>query len=412
MKSEHGPSVPLDELLPGPELAARLGAIDLDSLSGYDRVDFLRAAHRMLSHVQAQAYAAVAAIADHMEDSVYADRLEVAWDATATEIRAALRLTRRSAEAELEMALDIHRRLPAVGAALSDGRIDHRRARTIVRGTSHLDRDTARAVVDTVLETAPQLTTGQLAERLRRLCVEVDPEAAQDRYEDAVEERRIVLEASPDGTAGLLGLDLPPDRAAEAADNINRLAMSLDGDDRSVDQRRADVFLDLLTGSRRDTRGGTVQLRVDLGTLAGLAEAPGDLNGFGPVIADISRQVADAQRDGEWRFTITDPDTGLPVHDGTTRRRPTAAQRRTVEARDAHCVFPGCRMPASACDLDHRTPWAVAQRTSSADMAPGCRYDHVTVRHGLGWRYVGLPNGDYLWISPLGHEYTTSGRSP
>jgi hypothetical protein len=412
MKPECGPFVPLDELLPGPELAARLAAIDLESLSGYDRVEYLRAAHRMLSHVQAQAYAAVAAIADHMEQEVYRDRLEVAWDATATEIRAALRLTRRSAEAELEMALDVHRRLPAVGAALREGRIDSRRARTIVRGTSHVERDTARDIVDTILERAPQLTTGQLAEWLRRLCVEVDPEAAQDRYEDAVDDRRVVLEASPDGTANLFGLDLPPDRAAEAADHINRLAMALDGDDRSVDQRRADVLLDLLTGSRRDTRGGTVHLRVDLDTLAGLAEAPGDLNGFGPVIADIARQVAGAQREGEWRFTITDPGTGLPVHDGTTRRRPTAAQRRTVEARDTHCVFPGCRMPASACDLDHRLPWAESHRTSSDGLAPGCRYDHVTVRHTLGWRYLGLSNGDYLWTSPLGHRYTTSGRSP
>lgn len=29
----------------------------------------------------------------------------------------------------------------------------------------------------------------------------------------------------------------------------------------------------------------------------------------------------------------------------------------------------------------------------------------------LGWRYQPLPNGDYLWTTKLGHDYTTSGRS-
>ena len=149
-----------------------------------------------------------------------------------------------------------------------------------------------------------------------------------------------------------------------------------------------------------------------LDTLARLSEAPGDLAGFGPVIADIARQVAEAQVDGEWRFTITDPGTGLPIHDGTTRRRPTASQRRRVEARDRTCVFPGCRMPASQCDLDHRIPWSQAHRTSASGLDAACRHDHVTVRHRLGWTHQPLPGGDHLWTSPLGHQYTKSGRPP
>ena len=39
-------------------------------------------------------------------------------------------------------------------------------------------------------------------------------------------------------------------------------------------------------------------------------------------------------------------------------------------------------------------------------------HDHITVRHRIGWRHQHLPNGDHLWISVLGHRYTTSGRSP
>ncbi|MEX1208512.1 MAG: DUF222 domain-containing protein [Acidimicrobiia bacterium] len=404
----------LDLMPTGPALGAILASIDVDALSGHDRVVVLRAQQRMASHFQAQVYAAMAAVADHMDRVEFAEDPALAWEAAATEIRAALRLTRRAAESELDVAVAVRRRLPGVWIALRTGSIDGRRARVIAHGTSHLDEETARRVVDTVIEDAPHFTTGELGALVRKLSVAVDPDSAKERYAEAVDGRRVVTEATPDGTAHLLGMDLPPDRVAAVADRINRLAMSLNrsGDPRSIDQLRADVFLDLLAGTNRAAKGGTIDLRVDLETLARLAKTPGDLAGFGPVIADIARQVAESQRKGEWRYTVTDPDTGLPIDGGTTRRRPTPSQRRTVESRDQVCYFPGCRMPATDCDLDHRTPWAERRRTSADGLDAGCRHDHVTVRHRIGWIHRLLPGGDHLWISPLGHRYTKSGLPP
>jgi hypothetical protein len=404
----------LDLMPTGPALGAILASIDVDALSGHDRVVVLRAHQRMASHFQAQVYAAMAAVADHMDRVEFAEDPALAWEAAATEIRAALRLTRRAAESELDLAVTVRRRLPGVWIALRTGAIDGRRARVIAHGTSHLDEETARLVVDTVIDDAPHLTTGELAVRVRRLSLAVDPHSAKKRYAGAVDGRRVVTEATPDGTAHLLGMDLPPDRVAAVADRINRLAMSLNrsGDPRSIDQLRADVFLDLLAGTKRAAKGGTIDLRVDLETLARLAETPGDLAGFGPVIADIARQVAESQTKGEWRYTVTDPDTGLPIDGGTTRRRPTASQRRSVETRDQVCYFPGCRMPATDCDLDHRIPWSERRNTSADGLDAGCRHDHVTVRHRIGWIHRLLPGGDHLWISPLGHRYTKSGRPP
>jgi hypothetical protein len=391
-----------------------LASIDVDAVSGHDRVVVLRAQQRMASHVQAQVYAAMAAVADHMDHVEFADDPELAWEASATEIRAALRLTRRAAESELDMAIGVRRRLPRVWSALSEGSIDGRRARVILAGVSPLEEETARRVVDAVIDEAPRLTTGELAARLRRLCIQVEPESAQKRYAEAVEGRRVVVEASPEGTAHLLGLDLPPHRVAAIARRIDRLAKSLKraGDPRGVDQIRADVYLDLLAGLHQDTKGGVVELQVDLDTLARLAETPGEIAGYGPIIADIARQVAEAQPQGQWRYTVTDPQTGLPVAHGTTRRRPSATQRRQVETRDRVCYFPGCRQPATQCDLDHRTPWAQSHRTSTDGLDAGCRHDHVTVRHRLGWTHQPLPGGDHLWTSPLGHQYTKSGRPP
>jgi hypothetical protein len=404
----------LDEMTPGPALGAILSVIDVRKISGHDRVVVLRAHRRMASHFEAQAFAAMESISDHLEQAEFPDDPHLAWEAAATEIRAALRLTRRAAETDLELAIDLARRLPRVLRSLAAGDIDPRRARVLSHGTSHLDDKAARHVIEQIITDAPRLTTGELTARLRRLCVEADPETAKERYDQATDRRRLVIEASPEGTANLMGLDLPPDQVTAIAARINQMARSLRraGDPRTIDQLRADIYLDILAGNTQPSRGGTVDLHVDLDTLARLTETPGDLGGYGLVIADIARQVAEAQANGQWRYTIFDPTTGLPIHDGTTRRRPTTTQRRRVEARDRVCYFPGCRMPSTQCDLDHRTPWTERQETSSAGLDAGCKHDHLTVRHALGWRHQLLPGGDHLWTSPLGHQYTKSGLPP
>ena len=402
----------LDQMPPGLALGGFLASIEVERVSPHDRVIVLRALQRQASHLQAQVYAAIASIADHMETTEFPDDPALAWDAAAAEVNAALRLTRRAAHDRLCLSVAVRRRLPRVWLALSRGLIDPPRARVIADGTSHLDETTARRVVALAIDDAPNLTTGQLAARLRHLSIDADPDTARKRYEQATDRRRVVLEASVDGTAHLGGWDLPPDRAAAVARRIDRIARSLPADPRTLDQKRADVYLDLLAGAHHDARGGAVELRVDLATLSHLADAPGDIAGYGPVVADIARQVAEAQRHGRWRYTVTHPDTGRPLHHGTTRRRPTASQRRTVETCHRTCIFPGCRMPATQSDLDHRIPWARQQRTTTRELVPLCRYHHHTLRHRAGWIHQPLPNGDHLWTSPLGHHYTTSGRSP
>jgi hypothetical protein len=176
-----------------------------------------------------------------------------------------------------------------------------------------------------------------------------------------------------------------------------------------MDQIRADVLMDLLQGQHRGRdKQGSVNIHVDLTTLAGLDEHPGELGGYGPVIADIARQVAKGQPDTEWRYTIMN-DEGQVISNGTTRRRPNAQLERQVEAESPTCVFPGCRMPASGCDIDHNQPWAEGGPTESENLAPLCRHDHVVRHHG--WQIEQIRPGSYQWISPLGHTYRVQSRS-
>lgn len=395
---------------PGLMLAATLDAVDLESLSGGDRVAVMVALGRMVSHYQALLYASMTSVADTVTDTVWDDAggdLALIEDACATEIRAALRLTRRAADSELAVARELRERLPQVWQALASGVIDRRRANLIVDHTSHLALTQAREVADQALEKAPESTSGQLTALLGRLGVEVDPDHATQRYENAVDQRRVVLQPGVDGTANLYLMDLPPDRATRIRAGIDTAARTLrgKGESRTMDQLRADIVMDLLDPAVSDATPrsgrGAIVMTVDLTTLTGLTDTAGDLGGYGSVISDIARQVADQSPDAEWRYVVTED--GRPVGAGTTRRRPTTGQRRMIETMYPRCVFLGCRMPAVQCDIDHTTPYADSGLTRIDDLGPLCEHDH-TMRHGAGWSYRRTAGG-IEWTSPLGVRY-------
>jgi len=402
------PGIPpwLEDLPTGPLLAEALESIDMTSVDAAERVTVLRCRRRLVSHHQARLHEDVDRITEEYSDEDPA----LAFDAAASEVRAALRLTRRAAERLVDVASDLTTRLPALGDSLRSGDLDLARARVIAERTAHLPDDAARAVCIGVLDRAPRCTTGQLRALVDRACLEVDPDAAKVRHRRAVADRSLTSEMNDDGTVTLTAWNLPPARAAFASDRIDRIARSLRhrGETRTMDQLRADVFVDLLTGGD-DTHSATLHISVDLATLSDLTEYPGHLDGYGPIAADIARQVARGATTITW--SVDDPATAQPIATGTTRRRPDAAQTRHVRASHPTCVFPGCRMPAVSCDIDHTTPWAGGGPTETDNLAPLCRHDHL-IRHRLGWRYTTDRHGDHVWTSPLGHLSTTSGRDP
>jgi hypothetical protein len=269
-------------MAPGPELAHLLADIDRDRLSGHDRVELLRASARMVAHFQAVLYADIQSVSEAIEKLWDGeDDSESVFHAASSEVQTALTLTRRSGEAQVDLAAQLRLRIPRVWQALHDGRIDLARARVICEQTSHLSLEVARGVADAALVRAPGQTTGQLRASLHRLVIASDPALATQRYGQALGHRRVLVEAGLDGTANLMGLDLPPDEANAAMRRINRLARCAKnrGDRRGIDQIRAGVFLDLLLGQRlaRNQQvggGGVIDLRVDLTTLAGLNNNP------------------------------------------------------------------------------------------------------------------------------------------
>ncbi len=182
--------------------------------------------------------------------------------------------------------------------------------------------------------------------------------------------------------------ELIDDAARLTSGQLAARLRKLCGDAGPIDQLRAGVLLSLLQGqdpgAGAGAAGAVVDIRIDFTTLAGLDDRSVELAGFGPVLEDIGRQVAERQEGAEWRFAVTHPGTGRPVHVGTTRRRPTAAKRRGIEAGYLTCIFPACRMPARRCDLDHRIPWSEGSRTCECSQFPACRYHHGLRHKGVG----------------------------
>jgi hypothetical protein len=271
------------------------------------------------------------------------------------------------------------------------------------------------------------------------LAAAIDPDAARAARARAHRERGVRVFDLPDGMARVLA-DLPaplayaiadrltalgrevagaPDRASEPAGSSEdatcrpatdgRSAVEDAADDRTIDEVRADVFADLLLTGTPTGHGdpgslsgitGRIQVTIPILTLAGAHEQPAILAGYGPVDADLVRTLA-ARAPG-WDRVLVEARTGLPV--GVDRYRPSAEQRRYLAARDEHCRFPGCRMPARRCDIDHTIDAAHGGPTDCGNLAHFCERHHV-MKHHTAWTVRQLPGGILEWTSPLGRRY-------
>lgn len=188
-----------------------------------------------------------------------------------------------------------------------------------------------------------------------------------------------------------------------------------------LDECRADAFLAMVgvdlgvarnatvkgRRSRRWRPGVRVELQVviDAPTLAGLADNPAELRGYGPIAADTARDLfAGIVDDAKLRRLVTDPVTGHLLDYGRRTYRIPKPLADYVRARDKHCRFPGCLRPATADDVDHVVPWSAGGRTSARNSGCLCRRHHRLKTHG-GWQYERRDDGSFRWTSPDGTHY-------
>lgn len=315
--------------------------------------------------------------------------------------------------------------LPDVLEAWENGALDAGKVRIIVDATEVLAPEHAAAVAARVLDRAPEQSKGQLRRAVQRAVITVDPEGAEQRHRAARSERRVTVSARDEGMASFWA-QLTATDARACWEQLTRVARAFGKDDpRSMDARRADTLVDVLTGrltivdqqdaaaepARRivpvNAGKPLVNVVVPLSTLTGADDEPGELPGYGAIPAGLGREVA---ADGVWRRLVTDPLSGTLLDHGRTTYHPPAGLADLVRARDLRCRGPRCARAATTCELDHHIPHPEGA-TSAANLVALCKKHHDLKsgpeRGRYGWRVVLEPDGGLTWTTPTGLTWTS-----
>ncbi|WP_421742714.1 DUF222 domain-containing protein [Cellulomonas sp.] len=401
-------------------LVAMLGSVPVSELSGAALVNGVAAWQQALNMVQAA-------------QAVWVRELEArtpdALRHVPDELACVLVSTKRHAENTFLRAWGTAQH-PALGDAWAAGAVDARKVDVILdeihRSGTALSAHEVDAVVSDAVDRAMEMTGPQLTRHVRAALIATGPTVAEERRVVERERRGVFLELAPDAMARLIAY-LPAADATAAFTAIDALAghAAIDGDERTIDQRRADAFSDVFTtildrqvtpdGTPLPTRHGqrtALQVTVTASTLIGLDDAPAYLGSYGPIPAQVARELA---QDATWRRLLTDPATGQVCAVGTQSYRPGADLTRTVQARDVTCTFPGCRQPSTRCEIDHRIPYDHARspsggdQTCEANLHSLCKHHHQAKTDGWWNVTYDRDTGVSRWTDRHG---ITSARHP
>lgn len=403
---------------PGINSLTALLEIDPFCLAQPARIDYLAALERQSSWLQAAMQRAIVAVAGQ-EPSQNNDIWGGVDDAEREDIAAALRLSGSSAQMRIDVARTLVNHLPNTCSALASGEISPSHATTIARETASAIRDglsplAIYTIEEKALAHCEFHTPSQVANKVRSTLAKIAPEEFEDSVASARDTRRISCYRESDGLSTIVAI-LPAEDAQIVMSAIESFVLQGEDDSRSMDMKRADALSALASwvltenGSavRPHRRPITVNVTVDLPTLLGLAENPGQLAGYGAIPASLARSLAS---DSRWRRFITEPTTGALLDFGRESYEPPQPLVDFLLARDRTCRFPGCRAPAHLSDLDHAQSWESGGRTSAQNLGALCRRHHRLKTHG-GWKLESESDGSCVWTSPHGKRYPVPARN-
>jgi hypothetical protein len=451
----------------GAGLAALLEADSTRPGGAGEVLDRIRGWAQMVARAQGMLAGEIAALYASREDmpAFLTDpaAVEPLREFVAAEIAAALHLAPTTAQDLLDDAVDLVERVPAVHAALTAGRIDYRTARVLAEETVPVSHEHLAAVVAGALgRAAAGGTAAQVRAFTRRAALRLDPVTATRREAAAVAGRRVERGRAFDGVAEITAL-LPIADADALWATVDAAARALpatlaDGsaDQRSLDDKRADVLVALIT--RPDTVPPPpvryADVVIPISALTGTAPGdpapeaagggggsgaiddggePAEVAGWGPVTTATALPMVEASC---WRAVVVDaadrvlvrshPEprggdpagrvagllraaraalAGDPERLETPAYRPSRALVDHVEAVHRRCRFPGCRRRARACDKDHVLPWLAGGLTCACNLIPLCRRHH-RAKHAPGWRVRLNRDRSVTWTTPTGHRWT------
>lgn len=308
-------------------------------------------------------------------------------------------------------------------ASLRGGRIDERHASAIIDGGAALTSHNRAEYERLILPIAENDTAPATRQHARVIAARLQPDCLAENQRRALAERRVRMFDVDDGMSRLL-LDGPTTLVHGIYERLTAMGVALadaggsptpeaddeaagDPDERTLDQRRADIMCDLLlTGAPTtgETELGairaTVQVTIPILTLAGLDDDPALLDGERPIDADTARALAASAPC--WQRVMIHPVTHEPLRLDTYR--PSKRLRRLIASRDQRCRWPGCRRPARQSDIDHTIAFDDGGQTCADNLEVLCRRHH-TMKHASPWHVRHLGGGTLEFTSPTRRRY-------
>ncbi|WJL96077.1 DUF222 domain-containing protein [Microbacterium sp. ET2] len=377
----------------------------------------LAAAEAAQARVLAKAGAFAARLAEG-SPAVVRDR-DMALRGVAAEIAAAVRLSDRSVQRQIDSAFALVNDYPATVHCLEKGLLTRAHVAVVEDIGRRLPPEVKGEFDQLAAEICLDETPGRARADLEILAERMHPRTLTERHAGAYRERKIVRYTVGDGMSELRSVHSSVliegifQRVTEQANQVIAAREPGSGDTRSLDEVRADLFADMLLTAipaidpTRDRPGGLgaikakVQVVIPVMALMGQSDVPCDLAGVGPIDAKTARLLA-GNSDGPWERLLTHPITGLTMAVDTYQR--TAAMDRFLKGRDKHCRWPGCRMPAKKCEVDHNHDAALGGKTEICNLCCLCQRHH-SMKQFTAWTVRQLDGGVIAWTSPTGRIY-------
>jgi hypothetical protein len=261
--------------------------------------------------------------------------------------------------------------------------------------------------IDADVESVVACTPRQLRNKLAYEINKIRSADAETRHRKAREARDVRVTDGEDGMSWLT-LTATTDQIRLAAHRLTLTAKDLRGrgDERTLDQLRSDLAVDLLTGPGDGVplpayARPVINLTVPIQTVMGFSDDPGVLSGGRVVPAGLARAIAQTPG-ATWHRMLTDP-AGQMVELSTTRYQPTKAIWTQVVAEHTSCFRSGCDTPSTESELDHRRRWPLGP-TTPENLWPGCKTDHKA-KHAPGFTIEQDDTGSFVLTTPAGFRH-------
>jgi hypothetical protein len=304
-------------------------------------------------------------------------------------------------------------RLPQCADAVAAGEIGFAHLSVIARTAKALDglRSELAFTEDELLQRARESSAGRLWHYCMRLRHALDPEGVAQEQRIAVEERRLQFSVWEDGSVLVSGR-LDPIGGAAVRTAIEPLAQPMgEGDDRCLERRQADAFVELSTHAldagqvpQHASQRPHLQVTTSLETLQGLPGSPAaDMEFSLPISSKTVQRLA---CDASITRVLFGPGS-VVVDVGRATRLVSAPTRRALNARDQHCRWPGCERTASWSAAHHVVHWTQGGKTDLSNLLLLCHRHHWMVHEG-GWRLARSDDDRVLAVPPVYDYWRTA----